>query len=406
LNTGVGSSLIRMKKLLMVCYGGGHVKIIAPLYQSLKDSYDITILALTVAGNYLDKLDIPFVRMSDFDDLLTCEVLNLGKQFVGKSTDSSIVPLKETVAYHGLSFLDLIDTEGSETLAHKKYEKIGRASFLPVNTMSKILQIIQPDLVLATNSPRAERAAFIAANNAGIPSICINDNVWIEGGARQIAELGCVDLLCVLSQEVKNELVEKTNFDESNIIVTGTPVFDKLKSLKKSIKIANTQKVILLADCDLPKTSPLYQGITADPLLGGRIRSELNRLAEKNHWKIIFRPHPTQQYNYSPYPNITESNKNEDLHELLATVDVVITAISTVGLEGKVIGKGLVSIEGSVYRKAGSYSQLGFSTGIFEQKDLEDAIIKEFNSACNMNNELYEGCSIRNITNCIRGLLK
>ena len=132
MNTGVGNSLIRMKKLLMVCYGGGHVKIIAPLYESLKDSYDITILALTVAGNYLDKLGIPFVRMSDFDELLTSEVLNLGKKFVGKSTGSLIVPLKETVAYHGLSFRDLIETEGSEALAHKKYEQIGRAAFLPV----------------------------------------------------------------------------------------------------------------------------------------------------------------------------------------------------------------------------------------------------------------------------------
>lgn len=389
----------------MVCYGGGHVKIIAPLFQSLKDSYDITILALTVAGNYLDKLDIPFVRMSDFDELLTCEVLHLGKKFVDKSTDSSIVPLKETIAYHGLSFRDLIYTEGSEALAYKKFDKTGRASFLPVYTLGKILQILQPDLVLATNSPRAERAAFIAANNAGIPSICINDNVWIEGGARQLAELGCVDLLCVLSQEVKNELIEKTSFDENHIVVTGTPVFDKLKSLKKTIRHSVKKKVILLADCDLPRTSPIYKGIIADPLLGDRVRSELDRLAEKNEWEIIFRPHPTQQYDYSVYHNIKESNESEDLHELLDNVDVVITAISTVGLEGKFIGKGLVSIEGSVYRKAGSYAQLGFSTGVYEIKQLEGAIIKEFESTFYSSKELYEGCSILNIANSINKLL-
>jgi hypothetical protein len=398
-----------MEKLLMVCYGGGHVKIIAPLYQNLKDSYDITVLALTVAGDYLDKLDIPFVRMCDFDELLTPEVLRIGKELIGKSNDSLIVPIKETIAYHGFSFMDLINTEGSEILAYEKYEKLGRASFLPVATMNKIIKIIQPALVLATNSPKTERAALIAAKNARIPSVCINDNVWIEGGARQVADLECVDLLCVLSQEVKNELIDKTNFDQDNIVVTGTPVFDKLKllnkSLKKSIDIAKKQTIILLADCDLPKTSPFYQGVTADPLFGDRVRSELNRLAVKNHWKMIFRPHPTQKSNYSMYSNIIESSNSDDLHELLANVDVVITAISTVGLEGKFIGKGLVSIEGSIYRKAGSYSHLGLSTGISDEKNLEKAIIKELSIPRCANHNFYEGCSLVNIASCIRNLL-
>jgi len=394
-----------MKKLLMVCYGGGHVKIIAPLYQRLKDSYTITILALTVAGDYLDKLNIPYVRLSNFDELLTCEVLALGKQLTDKFPSSSIVPLIETIAYHGLSFRDLIKSEGSLNLAQQKYEDIGRAAFLPVFTMGEIVNIIKPDIVIATNSPRAERAALIAANKAGIRSIFINDNVWIEGGAYQIAKLGCIDLMCVLSVEVKRQLIERTDFDGDKIVVTGTPVFDNLKSLKTLKQTGNTQKTILLADCELPGESPMYPGVTADPFFGNKIRSELNRLAFKNCWKVIFRPHPTQQYNYSLYPNIIESYKSENLHNLLTTVDVVITAISTVGLEGKALGTGLVSIEGSVYRKAGSYSQLGFSTGVFEESELEEAIKNELNSTTHINEELYVGESILNIRKCIEGLL-
>lgn len=409
MSTGVGNSLIKMKKLLITCYGGGHVKIVAPLYSALKSQYDITILALTTAGHYFEKQNIPFIRMSDFEELLNDKVLKYGEKLIDKSSSNAIVPLKESIAYHGLSFSDLVDDLNSEVLAQKKFDKYGRACFLPVTTLSYIIRELRPDLVIATNSPRAERAALIASKDMSIPNICINDNIWIEGGARQVAELNCIDLLCVLSKEVKASLLKATSFPEEKIVITGTPVFDNLKLLKNEIvlidKIKNTKKVILLADCDLPKYNSLYPGVSGDETLGNRIRSELDRLAKKNDWKVIFRPHPSQSYNYGKYKNISIS-KSEELHKLLLTVDVVITAISTVGLEGKALGKGLVSIEGSIYRAAGSYAKLGLSVGITDESQLEEAIKKEMNNSKNHKEELFKGSAIENISKCIIQLLK
>lgn len=395
-----------MKSILMVCYGGGHVKIIAPLYQALNTKYDITILALTTAGNYLESLNIPFERFSDFSELLTEDVINFGEKLINGMEPNPLVPRQETLAYHGLSFKDLVLSEGSVDLATEKFSEKGRSAFLPINTLEKIIQSLKPDLVLATNSPRAEKAAFLAAKANGLPTVCVNDNVWINGGAKQLAELGCVDNFCVLSQEVKNELLSEVEMPASNIVVTGTPVFDQLKFAFESRKLHKNRKiVILLADCDLPSSNPLYPGVTADPYLGEKVRLELDRLARKNNWSVIFRPHPNQDYDYKQYRNIKISQKNEALHEVLIKSDVVITAISTVGVEGKVIGKGLVSIEGSIYRAAGSYASLGLATGINDPKELEKAINKELKCRNQDNKPLYEGVSISNIERCIDKLL-
>ena len=395
-----------MKSILMVCYGGGHVKIIAPLYQALNTKYDITILALTTAGNYLESLDIPFKRFSDFSELLTEDVINFGERLINGMEANPLVPRQETLAYHGLSFKDLVLSEGSENLAVEKFSEKGRSAFLPVNTLMQIIQTLRSDLVLATNSPRAEKAAFLAAKASGLPTVCVNDNVWINGGAKQLAELGCVDTFCVLSQEVKNELLSEVEMPASNIVITGTPVFDQLIIAFKSRKLhKNKKSVILLAGCDLPSTHPLYPGVTADPSLGEKVRLELDRLAGKNDWHVIFRPHPNQDYDYRQYKNILISQKNESLHEVLIKSDVIITAISTVGVEGKVIGKGLVSIEGSIYRAAGSYASLGLATGINDPKELEEAINKELKYCCQDSKTLYEGISTSNIERCIDALL-
>lgn len=67
------------KKLLMVCYGGGHVTIIEPLYQQLKDKYEITVLALTLAAPYLAARGVPYVTFRSFKELFDPEVVTTGE---------------------------------------------------------------------------------------------------------------------------------------------------------------------------------------------------------------------------------------------------------------------------------------------------------------------------------------
>ena len=317
----------------MVCYGGGHVKIVAPLYQAYKNKYDISILALTTAGRYLSDLNIPYLGFSNFDELVTPAIKAWGEELSTAITGGA-VSQKETSYYLGLSFAELVEELGSEIKAKVELQDKGRSIFLPLRVLRHVFDKVKPDLVLATNSPRAERAAFMVAKERCIPSVCINDNIWIEGGASYVAKNALVTNLCVLSEHVKEQLLNVSDFDANNIKVTGTPVFDNLKKLRYQTS-SYSRKLILLADCDLPKVNSRFHGTIGDPTIGDKIRRELDFLAGKKGWQIVFRRHPSQEVDYSEYKNIIVSEPEDSLHELLPECAVVITAISTVGIEGK-----------------------------------------------------------------------
>ncbi|GEA61974.1 UDP-N-acetyl glucosamine 2-epimerase [Vibrio comitans] len=391
------------KELLLVCYGGGHVKIMAALYLSLREEYDVSILALTTAANYLKERNIPYLTFASFDALLTKEVITNGKlllnNLVGNNVDND-----ESVAYLGVSFTEMVEREGSFDLAIDKLNKQGRSCFLPKNALKKILETLAPDLVLTTNVHRAEMAALMSAKELGIPSVCINDNVWIEGGVKKFAVENICDYICVLSDEVKKAIIDSSSFPQNNIIVTGTPVFDNIKRLRKSSRKSDIITV-LLADCELPEKNPRFKNATGDPNFEFEVRDALNELGANPEFQVIFRPHPNQVYDYSAYENIRCSTGEEDLHKLLSETDVVVTAISTVGIEGIAIGCGLVSLENTVYSAAGSYEKLGFSTGVTNADQLHVAIVAEVNKPKQLTRNLYEGLSTINITKLIENIL-
>ena len=390
-----------MKKILMVCYGGGHVKIIAPLYHVLQKSFDVKILALTSAIPYLRSLSIPFLTFNSFIDYLDSDVTVYGKKLVENLPCDNRLDYEESVAYLGASFHDLVITHGLDE-AYKLYERSGRTIFFPTLTLQCIFDKIKPDLLITTNAPRSERAALHVAKINNVKSICINDNLWVSGGVDDVVLKELANSVCVLSSSVKSKLI-KIN-PSVDIFVTGTPVFDPLKILRE--KKINPRPIILLADCELPAEHPLYPGVKADPNLGHNLRNELNSLAKSESWRIIFRPHPSQNERYEEFDNIEISSSLDSLHALLPQVDVVITAISTVGIEGLLCGAGLVSIENTVYGATNSYYEYGLSTPVYSSKDLKDAIMLEVKSSQCKPLELYEGNSTDNILKVINNLIR
>ncbi|OEF40946.1 hypothetical protein OAE_20550 [Vibrio cyclitrophicus 1F289] len=387
----------------MVCYGGGHVRIIAPMYKKLIHSYDVKILALTTAGEFLDTLSIPYLTFKDYSNLFESIVREYGEILIKSLYSSSQISHENSIYYLGCSFYDLVKEYG-EKEAYLMYKNKGRSSFLPIDTLSQILKFERPDIVLTTNAPRAERAALISAKSLGIKTICINDNLWISGGASEIVSKDLTDTICVLSDTVKSKLLKINPL--VNVEVTGNPVFDKLKANPKDIKSrSKDKKTILLADCDLPSTHPLYPGVVADSELGEKIRKQLDFLSVKRSWNVIFRPHPSQNYDYTEYKNVILSKPTDDLSNLLASTDIVVTAISTVGIEGLMSDAGLVSIEGTVYGKENSYFEYNLSSPVFSEFDLEDAIDEQLLRRKNNNKIFYKGFAVDNIHNCIDSML-
>ena len=394
-----------MKHILMVCYGGGHMKVIAPLYTELSNNYRVTVLALTSAGTYMRDQGIPSLGFHDFSFTRSPEIQEYGSDLASDIPENSVVSREETIAYLGASLFDLINDLGCEEAAYNRYRIQGRGAFLPVASLQKIIAELKADGVVTTNAPRAERAALIAAKSLGLPSLCINDNLWITGGVLDVARENLADKICVLTNDVRERLINEAGVDGDKIIVTGSPVFDRLKKYKRKSS-SNKKPRVLLADQVLPYQHPFLDIKSVCHGIDEKVRVVLNSLASNGIIDVFFRPHPSQEYNYTEFNSCSLSPKSEDLHERLSMTDIVITAISTVGIEGKAMGLGLVSIEDTVFSTQESYEKLGLSTGIRKAEELESAIFNEYAKLSEKSeNELYQGISTINIRSVLDRLL-
>ncbi len=357
--------------ILFATYGAGHVNMIIPVIREIQmqKKHSFTVLGLTTAGYILEKAGIPYIGFKDLVGANT-RALEKGKE-LSKGFSNSVVPLEETYAYMGLSYLDLERKLGEEAAA-AQYALLGRNAFNPTSVLQAYLEKSKPDLVFATNSPRAERASIEAAGMMGIPAICLIDLFGISE-VKWIGQSGYANKICVLSEYVKNLLIASGRLQEE-IIVTGNPVFDRLVDdsvvLKgEQLRATNnwgSKKVLLWASQAEPQ----------NPALPRMIEDELFKvISRRPEWKLIVRLHPNENYRYSVLPNGVEvSDSAQDLSSLLSAVDLVITMASTVGLEAAILGKPVVSIQMSQYSKDAPYSDLNVAVDVFSFEELEKKI--------------------------------
>ena len=154
-------------KILLASYGGGHVNVIIPLYKELTSrGFKPVVLAFTTAAEVLQREGIEFYRYIDFLNSGDASALDLGSHIVRNMQLDSSVSKRESIAYMGIGFQELIDTEGEER-AEKMYQQYGRYCFLPLKFMHRILSILEPDMVITTNSPRSEKALIMQAREIG-----------------------------------------------------------------------------------------------------------------------------------------------------------------------------------------------------------------------------------------------
>lgn len=376
---------IKEKHLFFCCYGGGHVNMLLPIIQKAQlEGYKTTVLGLTTAHKTLSQYNISYIG---FKDLLQYEddpnyILALGGKLTQGKTHPDI-PQLETDAYHGLSYRDLLLQYGEEE-AEEIYAKKNRIAFYPLYTLTKLLRNIQPDCVISTNSPRAERASVVAASSLGIKSLCIVD-LFPTIAVQWLKQPEFATYICVLHPMVKNFILEKGGQDE-HIKVTGNTAFDSLslepdprimKDIKQRHSLTDNQKVILWASQPEPEYYP-YTDSYGNPNLPRQVDKHLiDLLEEHTDWHVIIRPHPSEQVDLSKYnmlSRVSISDNKDHLHTLLHICDVIVTFSSTVGLEAKLIGKPVISIMQSVHASSSVLKKFSIAHEVHSLEDLSKAL--------------------------------
>lgn len=381
---------MKIKHIMFLSYGGGHVNMLVPIikYFSRCSIYKITVIGLTTACTRLKSDGITFYSFKDYVSLFPQhEVLRYGRRLADEGNQSADVPYSESVSYLGINYLELVETFGQK-VASRMYRMNGRQIFYPFHSMKKILECINPDLLVATNSPRSEKAAINAAASLSIPSICLVDLFGFQEG-KWISKPNFATKVCVLSDFVRDRFIDLGRSPD-DLVVTGNPVFDKLSNFKDSLGFTNSKinlqssfkksLTILWASQSEPASHPFHPQKVGDSFLPRKVDEELFKIA-RNHpdFLIYIRLHPSENVEYvaNQLPeNVRVSSKNSDLHELISKVDLVITMTSTVAVEAALIGKPIVTVDMSIFTEDAPYSEMGLSRGVSSLKDLERAILE------------------------------
>jgi hypothetical protein len=360
-----------MKKVLFVTYGSGHVQMVVPVAQALLASglAQPIVLALTTATEVVRQAGLPLLQFKDFIRPQDQDALQYGQALVGK-LNSVPVELEESIAYLGLSFAELVAEHGLD-VANEMYAHNGRQAFLPLATLRRVLKQVQPDLVFATNSPRAERAAVLAARALGIPAICLVDLFAIDE-VKWIGAPDYADRICVLNASVKTFLVQSGRQSEQ-IAVTGNPAFDALFSSDVAQQGAQlrvkhgwgNKRVVLWASQFEPTVHP-FDGRPSDPTLPTRTLEQLLKwVLTREDVVLCIRLRPGEQWPQSvarpSNSRVVLTGQDWGLVPLLHATDLVVTLNSTVGLQGHLVGCRLVQVLGSVFDQAMPLKTYGIS---------------------------------------------
>ena len=155
---------------LFVAYGGGHVKALLPVavQAQAQGLAHVVFLALTTAAAPAREAGVPTYGFADLLEPSDKQALQHGERLV-QTLSVQAAQREESVAYLGLSYAELeADVGAAEAAA--RYAQYGRQAFLPVRVLERAIARWQPACVLTTNSPRAERAALLAARR--VDSCC------------------------------------------------------------------------------------------------------------------------------------------------------------------------------------------------------------------------------------------
>ncbi|NOH70301.1 hypothetical protein F0225_02960 [Vibrio pectenicida] len=367
-----------IKRVLCVSYGGGHAAMLTPVIKELEKNanIEVIILGLTTAKSYFSSRGVESLGFKDFTFLADNTYREIGESLIDGTESSNLVSREESLAYMGINMLELIDTYGTED-AHQNFINRGRQAFLPVNFFTKVIKHLDVDLVIATNSPRSEQAAILAARNLHVKSICLVDlfalqeYLWIKDDMY-------ADKVCVLNKEVKRFLISHDRCDE-HIVVTGNPAFDiinrkeKIEGGRAIRSKLNTDKIVIFYASQVEPAKHPYADLKGDPMLPRDIEATLRKFVRENeNYQLIVRYHPSENVTFVKEDRIEYGGG--DLHSILHAVDIVVVMSSTVGLEAYLAGKPVISIDLSVFSPDAPYSEMGISRGVKSLDTLKDAI--------------------------------
>jgi len=348
--------------------------------------WDVHFLALTTAYDRVIRAGaigagVCIWQARDLIGPADADILAYGERLVGDAPTHGAVSREESIAYHGLGYHHLVASYGKERAA-SLYSDKGRAAFEHTALADRIIDTVAPDMVLTTNSPRAEKALIDGAKTRGIPAVVLNDTL-ASASNHWLHRPDYANRILVLNEAVKRVLIASGHAPDK-IAVTGNPAFEPMARLKdrrdsKAAATGGARKTVLYA---------------SQPLTGQDARHRLQVIAQLHHIASIrddldvrIRLHPNEDPNPDWIKPPFRCFHNASLAEELFDADALVTHGSTAGIEAALSGLPVVLQMGSKIAHECRFADYGFAQISPAIGDLEGAIERALASPIDSNSD-------------------
>lgn len=363
------------RSLLFVGYGGGHMRMLVPVARALRArGADVTLLPLNVGIADAKASGLPCLSLSrlveDWPDV--DRIARLGASVAPVSGHPAMSD-HDTHIYHGIGLSDLIETEGeAEARAHFAVE--GRRAFHPVRSMSRALEQLAPDLVIATSAPRAESAALVAARATGRACLCVSDHFLLYE-MDYVCRAGHGDRITVLCAPVA-EALRRAGRPAREIRVTGNPAFDGLadpghRTAARAWREAAgwMDNRVILWPQQLASTLVRDKPLLPSSAIGPALRAALDA---DTSLRLVVRPHPSApDEGFGAPDDRVRLERDAPIETLIHAADLVVQQSSTVGLQAALCGKPVITIGN---RGIPPLAEYGLAMDIDRPDDLVSAV--------------------------------
>jgi len=369
---------MKIKNILLACYGGGHAQSLIPVAKKLHelDSINLTVIGFTTARSMFEKAGVP---VFGYDRLLTKDDqvwIDRVKQIKPQSEHPDIKD-EETIAYYAIGIKELI-VEFGEEKGLLLYRQRGRKSFLPEKTFINFLKNNPQDLVITSTSPRSELALIQAARSLSIPTLAVSD-LFLQHESAYICDKNYAENITVISPYVEDFLRKKGFPEENAVFVTGNPAFDSLGNkrfkeaaikIKKEICCSSDTKIITWICATGQKSL-----IGKDFIKTEKVVQFLEKFCGQHYgYKYLIRPHPSDPINIEigEYGMLVDDIPVE---VCLHLSDIFMMETSTIGLQAALMNKTVITINAGDYPP---YAKLRLAVDVKDLESAEKFLLKEY----------------------------